>query len=65
MLYLDNYKGHSCVFKAILCQEGFCSNCAIYLEEASSLKPPFVYDLRVDKRNKQMNRNSKTRVGAV
>jgi|WetSurMetagenome_2_1015567.scaffolds.fasta_scaffold97025_2 hypothetical protein len=65
MLYLDNHKGHSCVFKAILCQEGFCSNCAIYFEEKSSLKPLFVDDLRLVKRNKEINRNSKTRVGAV
>lgn len=27
---LDYYKGQYCVYKPILCQEGYCSECAIY-----------------------------------
>ena len=30
---IEYHKGYPCVFKAILCQEGYCSDCAIYLEE--------------------------------
>jgi hypothetical protein len=26
-------KGQRCIFKQILCQEGFCSQCMIYLEK--------------------------------
>jgi hypothetical protein len=27
------FKGQTCMLKPILCQEGFCSNCFIYLEK--------------------------------
>ncbi len=27
------FKGQTCIFKNILCQEGFCSECMIYLEK--------------------------------
>ena len=30
----EYHKGYPCVYKAILCQEGYCSNCAIYLEKS-------------------------------
>lgn len=28
----DNHKGTDCWIKPILCQEGYCSNCQIYLD---------------------------------
>jgi hypothetical protein len=44
---MDYHKGCPCVYKAILCQEGYCSDCAIYLErsqgwvnEETSVKNP-------------------------
>ena len=33
-MHVDYHKGYPCVYKAILCQEGYCSNCAIYLEKS-------------------------------
>lgn len=42
MLNLEYHKGQPCVFKPLLCQEGFCCECIIYLEQSSSMmKPPF------------------------
>jgi len=31
---MDYQKGYTCVYKLILCQEGYCSDCAIYLEKS-------------------------------
>ncbi len=31
---MEYHKGYPCVYKAILCQEGYCSDCAIYLEKS-------------------------------
>ncbi len=31
---MEYHKGYPCVYKAILCQEGYCSGCAIYLEKS-------------------------------
>lgn len=31
---LEYHKGSPCVYKAILCQEGYCSDCGIYLEKS-------------------------------
>ena len=31
---MDYHKGYPCVYKAILCQEGYCSDCGIYLEKS-------------------------------
>ena len=31
---MDYHKGYPCVYKAIYCQEGYCSDCAIYLEKS-------------------------------
>jgi len=30
MVNLEYHKGHDCVYKPILCQEGWCSECSIY-----------------------------------
>ena len=27
-----NHKGQPCLYKKMLCQEGFCSECQIYIE---------------------------------
>ncbi len=32
MLDLQYHKGSPCVFSSIFCQEGYCSECAIYLD---------------------------------
>ncbi len=29
---ITNYKGKSCLYQPILCQEGYCSECNIYEE---------------------------------
>ena len=34
---LDNHKGQQCLLKPIICQEGFCSGCMIYLEISFTL----------------------------
>ena len=34
---VEYHKGYPCVYKAILCQEGYCSDCAIYLEKSQGL----------------------------
>ena len=31
---LEYHKGYPCVYKAIRCQEGYCSNCVIYLSKS-------------------------------
>ena len=31
---LEYHKGYPCVYETILCQEGYCSNCVIYLEKS-------------------------------
>ena len=31
---MEYHKGYPCVYKPILCQEGFCSNCAVYFEKS-------------------------------
>ena len=35
---LMNHKGQSCLYKKILCQEGFCSGCQIYIEAMKRVK---------------------------
>jgi hypothetical protein len=41
MLNLEYHKGDLCVSKPILCQEGFCSECIIHLEQESQMNPSF------------------------
>jgi len=31
---VEYHKGYPCVYKPILCQEGYCSDCAVYLEKS-------------------------------
>jgi hypothetical protein len=33
MVNPEYHKGQSCAYREILCQEGFCSECIIYLEQ--------------------------------
>ncbi len=33
MVGINFYKGQQCFIKPLLCQEGFCNECAIYLEK--------------------------------
>ncbi len=40
MLDVENHKGQPCVVKPLLCQEGFCSECFIYLEKTPLMKKP-------------------------
>ena len=42
MLNLEYHKGQPCVFKPILCQEGFCSECIIGLEQSSQIKSSII-----------------------
>jgi hypothetical protein len=32
-----NHKGEQCQYKAILCQEGYCNECQIYIDWCNSL----------------------------
>jgi hypothetical protein len=41
MLNLEYHKGELCVLRPMLCQEGLCSGCIIYLEQSSQLNPSF------------------------
>ena len=31
-MYLGYHKGHPCIYKPILCQEGYCSECNVYYQ---------------------------------
>ena len=42
---LTNHFGTSCPYKLLLCQEGFCTNCQIFLDYRNS-------DAKVDKFDK-------------
>jgi hypothetical protein len=42
MLNLEYHKGQPCVFKPLLCQEGFCSECIICIEQSSSITPSII-----------------------
>jgi hypothetical protein len=39
MINLEYHKGSQCLRKEILCQEGYCSSCAIYQSPTFSPKP--------------------------
>lgn len=34
----EYHKGESCLFSSVLCQEGYCSGCMIYLEKIISFE---------------------------
>ena len=34
---IENHKGKICPYKKILCQEGYCNNCQIFLDWCLSL----------------------------
>ncbi len=36
MINLEYHKGSFCVYSTIFCQEGYCSECGIYLRKLSS-----------------------------
>ncbi len=36
----EYHKGDPCVYKPILCQEGYCSGCAIHLEKSAGWEFP-------------------------
>jgi ferredoxin len=38
MKILQYHKGSFCVYKSIFCQEGYCSNCEVYLRESYAAK---------------------------
>ena len=42
MLNLEYHKGQLCAYKPLLCQEGFCSECIIYVERSLPTVPTFV-----------------------
>lgn len=33
-MHVEYHKGYPCVYSPILCQEGYCSDCAVYLEKS-------------------------------
>jgi len=33
----DNHKGQKCPYKDILCQEGYCSGCQVFIDWSKSL----------------------------
>ena len=39
MINLEFHKGSPCVYKAILCQEGWCSECFIFQKHSINKKP--------------------------
>ena len=53
---MNYHKGYPCVYKAILCQEGYCSDCAIYLEKSQGWvnEETTVKNLRKTKRLKSI-----------
>ena len=42
MVNLEYHKGELCAHSAILCQEGFCSECIIFLEKRQKATPRFI-----------------------
>jgi|WetSurMetagenome_2_1015567.scaffolds.fasta_scaffold44836_2 hypothetical protein len=52
---LEYHKGQPCLFSPIPCQEGFCSECIICLEQSPQTKPiikekeQFVFKKKVNK----------------
>ncbi len=38
MVDLQCHKGQPCLYSPVLCQEGYCSDCAIYIERFSSME---------------------------
>lgn len=42
---LINHKGKTCPYKPVICQEGFCGNCGIYLVIKDPQKFAFLQDL--------------------
>jgi hypothetical protein len=53
MVSLEYHKGQLCRFKAQLCQEGFCAECIISLEQPAQKMPTFVQE------NKQLTSKMK------
>ncbi len=45
MVKFEYHKGQECVFKPLLCQEGFCSDCFIYLEKLRPTKPSLIEEI--------------------
>lgn len=42
VLNLEYHKGELCTINSKLCQEGFCSECIIYLERSAQVMPNHV-----------------------
>lgn len=38
MVNEDFHKGQRCIFSAVMCQEGFCSGCMIFLNRVTELE---------------------------
>lgn len=38
MINQEYHKGEGCLFSSILCQEGYCSDCMLYLEKITSFE---------------------------
>jgi hypothetical protein len=32
-MHIEYHRGEPCVYKPLLCQEGYCSNCEIYMNQ--------------------------------
>ena len=60
----EYHKGYPCVYKAILCQEGYCSGCAIYLEKSQGWVW-FSEDARVKNPRKTKRSESKAYSGEL
>ena len=61
MVYPEYHKGYPCVFKPILCQEGFCSECAIYLGKSLSIDMTNLEQIRTDDSRKNMRQLQEAR----
>jgi hypothetical protein len=37
MIEVQNHKGQKCIYEKMLCQEGYCSECAVCLKRISAI----------------------------
>ena len=45
MVNIEYHKGSFCVYSAIFCQEGYCSECEIYLKRSLATKQVDRYEV--------------------
>jgi hypothetical protein len=51
MISMSFQKGNKCPYQQILCQEGWCSECAIFLEKALAYSTIEYNSQEIDKNN--------------